>query len=139
MLQSYRFENFDSKQFVYVIHGKKLMYPNITFIIVFRWNTLHGLINFVNSIHCEFVNLTGMWALGTVSFYWANPTSLISICAFHKYCYMFCFFNGEPSLNPTGVRNTVKPWFTGSFGGNELGPVNQEARYIGVNFTLIYT
>ena len=34
---------------------------------------------------------------------------------------------------------TVKPRFTGPLGGKELGPVNREARYIGVHFTLIYT
>ena len=34
---------------------------------------------------------------------------------------------------------TVKPRFTGPLGGKELGPVNREARYIGVQFTLIYT
>ena len=35
--------------------------------------------------------------------------------------------------------DTVKPRFTGPLGGKELGPVNREARYIGVHFTLIYT
>ena len=34
---------------------------------------------------------------------------------------------------------TVKPRFTGPLGEKELGPVNREARYIGVHFTLIYT
>ena len=34
---------------------------------------------------------------------------------------------------------TVKPRFTGPLGGKELGPVNREARYIGVDLTLIYT
>ena len=34
---------------------------------------------------------------------------------------------------------TVKPRFTGPLGGKELGPVNREARYIGVHFALIYT
>ena len=36
-------------------------------------------------------------------------------------------------------RITVKPRFTGPLGGKKLGPVNREARYIGVHFTLIYT
>ena len=36
------------------------------------------------------------------------------------------------------VLCTVKPRFTGPVGGKELGPVNREARYIGVHFTLIY-
>ena len=35
--------------------------------------------------------------------------------------------------------HTVKPRFTGPLGGKELGPVNRDARYIGVHFTLIYT
>ena len=35
-------------------------------------------------------------------------------------------------------NNTVKHRFTGPLGGKELGPVNREARYIGVHFTLIY-
>ena len=35
-------------------------------------------------------------------------------------------------------RNTVKPRFTGPLGGKELSPVNREARYFGVHFTLIY-
>ena len=35
--------------------------------------------------------------------------------------------------------DTVKPRFTGLLGGKEKGPVNREARYIGVNFTMIYT
>ena len=34
---------------------------------------------------------------------------------------------------------TVKPRFTGPIGEKELGPVNREALYIGVHFTLIYT
>ena len=34
---------------------------------------------------------------------------------------------------------TVKPRFTGPVGEKELGPVNREARYIGVHFALIYT
>ena len=36
-------------------------------------------------------------------------------------------------------ESTVKPQFTGPLGEKELGPVNREARYIGVHFTLIYT
>ena len=32
---------------------------------------------------------------------------------------------------------TMKPRFTGPVRGKELGPVNREARYIGVHFTLI--
>ena len=34
---------------------------------------------------------------------------------------------------------TVKPRFTGPLGGKGLGPVNREARSIGVHFTLICT
>ena len=37
------------------------------------------------------------------------------------------------------LNYTVKPRFTGPIGGKELGPVNREALYIGVHFTLIYT
>ena len=36
-------------------------------------------------------------------------------------------------------EHTVKPRFTGPLGGKGLGPVNREARYIGLHFTLIYT
>ena len=35
--------------------------------------------------------------------------------------------------------DTVKPRYTGPVWGKKLGPVNLEARYIGVYFTLIYT
>ena len=39
----------------------------------------------------------------------------------------------------TAFDYTVKPRFTGPLGGKELGPVNWEAWYILVHFTLIYT
>ena len=45
--------------------------------------------------------------------------------------------SGEALLHAIAI--TVKPRFTGPLGGKELGPVNREARYIGVHFTLIYT
>ena len=35
--------------------------------------------------------------------------------------------------------NTVKPRFSGPLGGKELSPVDRDARYVGVHFTLIYT
>ena len=41
--------------------------------------------------------------------------------------------------NDSKCHITVKPQFTGPLGGKELGPVNRDARYIRVDYTLIYT